>query len=80
MTGLSKTADVQILNVLEAVAQIAQEGVVEVLEHAALADDVAHTFGPYDCYTASASGRGMMALPRRGSISSMTDLHLSVCT
>jgi hypothetical protein len=47
-------SDVQVLNVLEAVAQIAEEGVVEVLEHAALADDVANALGSYDCDTASA--------------------------
>lgn len=33
--------DAQILNILEAVAQIAQKRVVEVLEHAALANNVA---------------------------------------
>ena len=31
---------IQVFDVLEAVAQIAQKGVVEVLEHAPLADDV----------------------------------------
>jgi hypothetical protein len=44
----------QILNVLEAVAEIAEKRVVEMLEHAALADDVADAFRPYDCDTASA--------------------------
>jgi hypothetical protein len=46
--------DVQVLDVLEAVAQIAEERVVEVLEHAALANYVADTLGAYDCYTTSA--------------------------
>ena len=50
--------NVEVLDVLEAVAQIAQEGVVEVLEHAALADDIADALGPYDCDTASVWGRG----------------------
>jgi hypothetical protein len=50
-----RVCDVQILNVLEAVAQVAQEGVVEMLEHAALPDDVANALGPHDCHTASAS-------------------------
>lgn len=46
--------NVQVLNVLEAVAQIAEEGVVEVLEHAALSNDVANALGAYDCDTTSA--------------------------
>ena len=49
--------NVEVLDVLEAVAQIAQEGVVEVLEHAAFADNVADALGAYDCDTTSA-GRG----------------------
>jgi len=49
---------IQVFDVLEAVAQIAQEGVVEVLEHASLPDDVANALGSYDCYTASASSSG----------------------
>jgi hypothetical protein len=52
---------IQVFDVLEAVAQIAQEGVVEVLEHASLADDIADAFGSYDCYTASASSCGAVS-------------------
>ena len=48
--------DIEVLDVLEAVAQIAQERVVEVLEHAALADDVAHALGAHHCETASGQG------------------------
>jgi hypothetical protein len=47
--------NVQVLYVLEAVSEIAEEGVVEMLEHAPLANNVADTLRPYDCYTASAS-------------------------
>jgi len=39
---------VQVLQVLEAVSQVAEERVVEVLEHASLADDVSHVFLAYD--------------------------------
>jgi hypothetical protein len=45
---------VQILDILEAVAQIAEEGVVEVLEHTALANDIADALGPNNCDTALA--------------------------
>jgi hypothetical protein len=53
---MSRVEDVQVLDVLEAVAQVAEERVVQVLEHAALTDDVADALGPYDCDTALASG------------------------
>jgi hypothetical protein len=46
--------DIQVFDVLEAVAQVAEEGVVEMLEHAALTNDIADALRPYDCYTASA--------------------------
>ena len=46
----------QVFDVLETISEVAEEGVVEMLEHAALADDVADTFRPYHCYTASALG------------------------
>lgn len=35
-------ADVQVLNILEAVAQVAEKGVVEMLEHAALSNNVSN--------------------------------------
>jgi hypothetical protein len=56
--GRRGNVDVQVLDVLEAVAQIAEEGVVEMLEHAALADDIADALRPYDCYTTSAQVPG----------------------
>jgi hypothetical protein len=40
---------------LETVAQVAEEGVVQVLEHAPLSNDVANTLGAYHCCTTSAS-------------------------
>ena len=40
---------VQVLHVLEAVSQIAEERVVEVFEHAAFSDNVAHALGAHDC-------------------------------
>jgi hypothetical protein len=46
--------NVQVLNVLEAVPQVAEKRVVEVLEHASLANDIPHALGPYNCDTASA--------------------------
>jgi hypothetical protein len=56
--GSGGNVDVQVLDVLEAVAQIAEEGVVEMLEHATLANDVADALRPYDCYTTSAQVPG----------------------
>jgi hypothetical protein len=44
---------VQILNVLEAVTQVTEEGVAEVLQHTAFADDISYTLRAYHCYTAS---------------------------
>lgn len=41
--------DIQVFNVLEAVAQIAEERVIEVFQHPPLPDDVAHTFGSDHC-------------------------------
>lgn len=71
--------DAQVFNVLETVSQIAEEGMVEMLEHASLADDVAYTFGPYNCDTASASssapGRG--AERRRGGAQGRREHSLS---
>lgn len=40
--------EVHILNVLEAVSQVANERVVNVFEHATFANDVADAFGPDD--------------------------------
>lgn len=45
--------DVQVFDVLEAVSQVAEEGVVEMLEHSSFANDVANALGPYNCDTAS---------------------------
>jgi len=45
---------IQVFDILEAIAQIAQKRVVQMLEHAALADNVANAFRPYDCDTGSA--------------------------
>lgn len=41
--------DVQVLNVLKAVAQVAEERVVEMFQHAPFPDNVAYTLRPYDC-------------------------------
>lgn len=46
--------DVQVFNVLETVAQVAEEGMIQVLEHAPLANDVADAFRAYNCDTTSA--------------------------
>lgn len=40
---------VHVLDVLEAVAEIADEGMVDMLEHAAFADDVPYALGSYNC-------------------------------
>ena len=40
---------VHVLDVLEAVPQVTNEGMVYVLEHASFANDVSNTLGPYDC-------------------------------
>ena len=40
---------VHVLDILEAVSQVANEGVVEVFEHLPLADDVSYALGSYDC-------------------------------
>lgn len=40
--------DVHILYVLEAVAQVANERVVDMFEHTTFSDDIPHTFGPYN--------------------------------
>lgn len=42
-----------VLYVLEAVAEVANKGMVDVLEHAALSNDVAYTFRSDDCCAAS---------------------------
>lgn len=47
-------ASVQIFDVLEAVSQVAEKGMVEMFQHATLANDVANALGAYDCFTASA--------------------------
>ena len=39
--------DVQVFDILEAVAQIAEKGMVEVFEHPSFTDDVAHALRPY---------------------------------
>ena len=41
-------SDIQILNVLEAIAQVAKERMVEVFQHPSLSDDVPYTFGSHD--------------------------------
>lgn len=38
---------IKILDILEAVAKVAQEGVVQMFEHASFANDVANTFGAH---------------------------------
>jgi hypothetical protein len=65
----------QILNVLEAVAEVAEKRVIEMLEHAALANDVADAFRPYDCDTASA----FESLEDVGSVGA-TDFRPFLCT
>lgn len=47
--------DSQVLNVLKAVPQVAEEGVVEVLQHAPLPDDITDTFRSHDYGTALAA-------------------------
>lgn len=47
--------NVQVFDVLETVSQIAEERMVEVLEHPPLTDYVANAFRPYHCYTTSVS-------------------------
>ena len=41
--------EVHVLKVLEAVAQVAEERMAHVFEHAPLADNVAHALGPDNC-------------------------------
>jgi len=50
--GRSEVGVVQVLDVLEAISQVAEERMVEMLEHPAFANDVANALGPYDCNTA----------------------------
>jgi len=40
---------------LEAVSEIAEKGVVQVLEHTSLAYDIPYAFGPHHCYTKDVS-------------------------
>lgn len=41
--------DVHVFYILKTVPQVADEGVVHMFEHAALANDVSHAFGSNDC-------------------------------
>ena len=46
--------DVQVFDVLEAVSKVAKEGVVEMLEHTALANYITDALRSYHCCTMSA--------------------------
>jgi len=37
-----------VLYILKTISQVANEGMVYMLEHASLTNDIAHTFGTYD--------------------------------
>lgn len=56
-------SDVQVLDILETVSQIAQERVIELLEHASLSDDIPDTFRS-DNYTKRGSVR-QLSIPRQ---------------
>ena len=41
--------DAHVLYILEAVAQVAEKGMVHMFEHAAFSNDVSYAFGPDNC-------------------------------
>lgn len=45
--------DVHVLNVLETVSQVANEWMVDMLEHATLSNDVSNALGSYNCLSVS---------------------------
>jgi hypothetical protein len=49
LTAWYSVGVVHILDILEAVSQVADEGVVEVFEHPPLADDILYALGFYGC-------------------------------
>lgn len=55
------TRDAHVLYILKAIPQVADKRVINMLEHAALAYDISHAFGPDDCMLSTMSATTSMA-------------------
>lgn len=56
MTSGSRRNSVHVFYVLEAVSQVADKGMVDMLEHASFSDNISNTFGFDDLTTLSVYG------------------------